>query len=101
MRTDAQLRRDVIDSMGDESTVHVDRIGVEVRDGTVFLIGQVDSFAAKSAAESAAYRATGRRATAMGLSIKRSCPARGGETWMSEVRRPLEHESDKIRRTSK
>ncbi len=35
------MRRDVIDEMGDESTLRVDRIVVEVRDGTVFLIGVI------------------------------------------------------------
>lgn len=59
--------------MGDESMLHVDGIVVEVRDGTVFLVGQVDNFAQRSAAERAAYRTIGRRAMATGLSIKRSC----------------------------
>ena len=100
MRTDVQLRRDVIDEMSGESTLRVDQIGVEVRDGIVFLTGQVDNFAERSAAEEAAYRATGLRAMAMGLSIKRSCPARSDETWASEVRRSREHDPNKIHRAS-
>ncbi len=87
-----QLRRDVIDEMGDEPMLHVTRIEVEVRDGTVFLIGQVDNFAEKSAAERAAYRATGRRAMSTRLSIKRSCPSSGDETGNGEVLRSLEHD---------
>ncbi len=98
MRTDAQLRRDVIDEMGAEPMLDVNRIDVEVRDGTVVLIGQVDNFAEKSATERAAYRATGRRAMATRLSIKRSRPASDDETWVNAVRKSLEHDPNKIDR---
>ncbi len=100
MRTDVQLQRDVIDEIGAEPMLDANRIDVdvEVRNGTVFLIGQVEGFAEKSAAERAAYRATGRRAMSTRLSIKRSCPASGDETRVNEVRRSLEHEPNKIHR---
>lgn len=96
MYTDIQLRRDVIDEMSGEPMLDVNRIDVEVRNGTVFLIGHVDSFAEKCAAERAAYRATGRRATATHLSIKRSRPASDDETWASGVRRSLENDPNKM-----
>lgn len=71
MRTDIELRCDVLDEMDDEAMLADHRIVVAVKNGLVFLMGQVESFTQKSAAERAAYQATGRRAMATGLSIKR------------------------------
>lgn len=99
MRTDIELRCDVLDEMDDEAILAVHRIDVAVKDGIVFLMGQVESFIQKSAAERVAYRATGRRAMATGLSIKRRLRASGDGTGMSEVRGSLEHDPDKIHRT--
>lgn len=79
----------------------IDRVEVEVRDGMVFLIGQVDNFAERCAVENAAYRATGRGAMATCLSIKRSRPVSNDTAWVQEVRRSLEHDPDQLHRTSK
>lgn len=57
MSTATQLRREVIDETGAEPMIDVNRIDVEVRDGTVFLIEQVENFAEKSTADKAAYQA--------------------------------------------
>lgn len=61
MTTEAQLRRDVIDEMAAEPLSDVDRLDVEVRDGTGCWIEQVGNCAEKSVAERAAYRAPGAR----------------------------------------
>ena len=76
----------------------VNRSEVEVRDGTVFLIGQVDNFAEKSAAEGGGVSSNRAQGDGDALSIKRSRPASGDETWVGEVRRSLEHDPNKIHR---
>ncbi|MEO8921714.1 MAG: BON domain-containing protein [Caldimonas sp.] len=98
MQTDAQLRSDIIDEMSMEPFLDIKRINVEVRNSTVYLNGQVESFAQKSAAERAAYRATGRSAVVTRLSINRCRTASGDESWVSEVRRSLEHDPQKTHR---
>ncbi len=98
MKTESQLRRNVINEMGAEPMIDVNRIDIEVRDGIVFLIGQVESLVEKNAAEGATYRATGRRAIAARLGITRSRPECGDETWVNEVRGSPQHGPNEIRR---
>ena len=100
MQTDAQLRSDIIDELSTEAILDKPRIEVEVRGGTVFLIGKVKSFAEKSAAERAANQATGRRAMTTRLRIKRCRLASGDETWMSEDCKSLESSPNEVDRAS-
>jgi osmotically-inducible protein OsmY len=54
MKTDAQLKRDIIAELTWETSVNAPQIGVEVKNGTVKLAGHVDSYTEKwQAAESA------------------------------------------------
>ena len=59
MKTDSQLKQDVIAELDWEPSVHAARIGVEVKDGVVTLAGQVSSYGEKWNAESATQRVTG------------------------------------------
>ena len=65
MKTDKQVQKDVIAELNWEPSVNATHIGVEVSDGVVTLAGQVDSYAEKIGAESAAQRVTGVKAIAV------------------------------------
>jgi osmotically-inducible protein OsmY len=71
--TDAELQRDVMAQLKWESTIRAAEIGVGVKDGVVTLSGDVDSYAKKWAAESAARRVYG--VTAVAESIKVNLPS--------------------------
>lgn len=70
MKTDSQLKQDVIAELDWEPSVHAARIGVEVKDGVVTLAGQVSSYGEKWNAESATQRVTGVKALAVELKVK-------------------------------
>jgi len=59
MKTNAQVRRDVIAELSSEPLVSAAHIDVEAKDGIVTLTGQVNSYANKWDAESAAQRVSG------------------------------------------
>jgi osmotically-inducible protein OsmY len=70
MRTDLQLVSDVTEELKWEPSVKEKEIGVSVREGVVTLSGNVDTFAAKFAAERAVERVSGVRAVADELKVK-------------------------------
>lgn len=70
MRTDNELKRDVMDELTWEPSVSEREIGVAVKDGVVTLTGFVQSYAEKFAAERAVERILGVRALANDLSVK-------------------------------
>lgn len=70
MKTDAQLQRDVIEELKWDPSVGRGEIGVAARDGVVTLSGQVDTYAQKYAAESAAKRVSGVLAVAEDLLVQ-------------------------------
>ena len=59
MKTNTQVRRDVIAELSSELSVSAAHIDVEAKDGIVTLTGQVNSYANKWDAESAAQRVSG------------------------------------------
>lgn len=69
MKTDIQLKQDVIAELGWEPSVNAAQIGVEVSGGVVTLAGQVDSYGAKWEAEKAAQRVDGVKALAVELTV--------------------------------
>lgn len=69
MRTDAQIQKDVIAQMQWDPFLNTGNIGVSVNDGVVTLSGQVDSFARKQAAESAAKKILGVKAVAEEIKV--------------------------------
>lgn len=72
MKTDTQLKRDVLAELQWQPSIHAAGIGVEVRDGVVTLAGEVCSFAEKWDAERAAQRVAGVRSLAIELHVKLS-----------------------------
>lgn len=94
---DEELRSDVIDEMNCVPMLNLDLIEVEVRNGTAILVGQVESYAMRSAAETAACRATGGK-VATRLSIKRSSKALSSKPWADEVGSSLQDGRNDSRR---
>ena len=70
MKTDTQIRQDVIAELQWEPSVQAAEIGVEVKDGVVTLAGYVDTFSQKWHAERAAQRVVGVRALVVGLAVR-------------------------------
>ena len=70
MSDDLSLREDVERELGWEPAIRSAEIGVGVRDGIVTLMGTVDSYAAKRAAEHAAGRVRGVKAISSQLEVK-------------------------------
>jgi osmotically-inducible protein OsmY len=70
MRSDSELRRDVLDELEWEPSLDAAGIGVAVNDGTVTLTGHAGSYAEKSAAEDAAQRVYGVRAVANDIAVE-------------------------------
>ena len=72
MKTDAQLKDDVIEELRwDPQISDADAIGVGVKDGAVILSGHVPSYAEKLAAAQAAERVNGVKAVANDLRVER------------------------------
>jgi len=76
MKTDAQLRKDVIAQLDWEPAIHATQIGVEVRDGIVTLAGEVATYSEKWYAERAAQRVSGVKALAIEMKVKLAGSAR-------------------------
>jgi osmotically-inducible protein OsmY len=74
MKTDAQLKQDVLDELTWEPKVDPANIGVIVKDGVVTLTGHLGSFAEKYAAEKAAQRVTGVRVMTTELNVRLDDP---------------------------
>ncbi len=70
MKTDAQVKQDVIAELGWEPSVNAAQIGVEVKDGIVTLAGHIGSYAEKWNAERAAQRVSGVRALAIEIDVQ-------------------------------
>jgi len=75
MKTDSQLQHDVSAELEWEPSVHAARIGVEVKDGVLTLLGKVDSFTDKWNAERAALRVVGVNAVVSHLQVQLAGPA--------------------------
>lgn len=72
MKTDTQLKHDVLAELQWQPSIHAAEIGVEVKDGVVTLAGEVGSFAEKWDAERAAQRVAGVSSLAIELNVKLS-----------------------------
>ena len=70
MKTDAQLKQDIIAELTWEPSVNASQIGVEVRNGTVTLAGHVDSYTEKWQAERAAQRVPGVKGLAVEIDVE-------------------------------
>lgn len=70
MKSDAQLRSDILAELNWDPAINATDIGVIVKDGVVTLTGHLDSYAHKRAAERAAQRVKGVKALATELAVK-------------------------------
>jgi osmotically-inducible protein OsmY len=70
MKTDAQLKKDVMEELQWDPSFSATRIGVAVSDGVVTLTGHVDTFAEKRAVERAVQRVHSVRTIAMEIDVK-------------------------------
>ena len=69
-KTDTQLKQDIEGELQWDPKVNAAQIGVSVDDGVVSLLGAVDTYAQKWAAEEATRRVTGVRTVAEDLTVK-------------------------------
>lgn len=69
MKTETQLQRDVLDELRWEPSIDANDVGVMAHGGVVTLVGRVNSFAEKDAAQRAAQRVTGVKAVANDLEV--------------------------------
>jgi len=69
MKTDKQLKDDILAELRWEPSVNAEQIGVEVKDGVVTLAGHVNSFVEKWAAEEAVKKVAGVRALAVEMDV--------------------------------
>jgi len=70
MKSDMQLKQEVIDELNWDPSVDAVAIGVEVNDGVVTLSGHLPSLPCKLAAERAAERIAGVKAVAVNLEVR-------------------------------
>ena len=70
MRTDHELRSDVIAELEWQPSLRNEEIGVAVKDGVVTLSGTVSNYARKFEAEKAAEKVNGVKAVALDLTVK-------------------------------
>lgn len=68
--TDEEIQRDVLDELKWDMRVRPNEVGVSVRDGIITLIGPVDSYMKKLAAENAAHRVHGVKAVVNDLEVR-------------------------------
>ena len=69
-KTDMQLKEDIMDELRWDPRVNSAQIGITVDKGAVSLMGEVDTYAEKWAAEDATKRVSGVRAVAEELAVK-------------------------------
>lgn len=72
MKTDADLKRDVVAELNWDPAVNATAIGVAVKDGVVTLTGHLGTYAEKQAASRAVQRVAGVKAIALELDVKLS-----------------------------
>jgi osmotically-inducible protein OsmY len=70
IRTDDQIQMDVLDELKWDARVQPNEIGVAVKDGIVTLLGWVDSYTKRRAAEEAAHRVRGVKAVVNDIEVR-------------------------------
>lgn len=70
MKSDHQLKQEVMDELAWDPSVNDNEIGVEVKDGIVTLAGHLSSYAEKYAAEHAALRVAGVKGIAVEIDVR-------------------------------
>jgi osmotically-inducible protein OsmY len=80
MKSDAELRKDVMAELAWDPSLDADAIGVGVHDGVVTLSGHIGTYAEKAAAAKAVARVAGTRTVAMELDVQLSPQHRRSDT---------------------
>lgn len=76
VKSDSQLKRDMVAELNGEPWVNPEKLGVEVTEGIVTLAGHVDSFNEKWHAERAAWRVPGVKGLAVAIDVSLPGPSR-------------------------
>jgi osmotically-inducible protein OsmY len=85
MKSDAQLKTDVIDELAWDPAVDATQVGVAVRDGVVTLDGVVDSYLQKHAVERAVRRIAGVRGIALDLDVRLAPDSKRSDTEIAQA----------------
>src|SRR3981189_3591183 len=72
IRSDHQIQMDVLEELKWDARVQPNEVGVAVKDGVVTLLGWVDSYTKRWAAEDAAHRVRGVKAVVNEIEVKLS-----------------------------
>lgn len=70
MKTDTQLKKDVLAELEWDPSINATQVGVAVNEGVVLLTGHLDTFGEKQAVEKAVRRVAGVKAIAVELDVK-------------------------------
>lgn len=89
MKTDADLKRSVIDELGWDPAINATAVGVSVKDGVVTLTGHLDSYGEKFAIEKALRRVAGVKAIALELDVKLAPQHKRSDTEIASAARAL------------
>jgi osmotically-inducible protein OsmY len=79
-RTDQEIQKDVLDELKWDARVQPNEIGVAVKNGVATLLGTVDSYAKRWAAEEAAHRVKGVAAVANEIEVRLPSTAERSDT---------------------
>ena len=88
MKTDSELKKDVLNELQWDPVVPEARVGVAVRDGVVTLSGHLDSYAEKYAIKRAVERVSGVKALAIELTV---IPVGSHQRSDTEIAAAVEH----------
>jgi osmotically-inducible protein OsmY len=69
VKTDSQLKKDVLAELEWDPSIHAEHAGVAVADGVVQITGRLSTYAEKHAVERAVARVAGVRATAVEVTV--------------------------------
>jgi osmotically-inducible protein OsmY len=85
MKTDTQLKYDILSELEWEPSLNASQIGVEVKDGVVTLAGHVDSYGEKWHAERAVERVAGVRALAVEIAVQLPGSSKRSDTEIAHI----------------
>jgi osmotically-inducible protein OsmY len=88
-RSDKSVRDDVLDELGWDTFVDETQIEVEVADGVVTLVGTVDSYARKLAAQEAAHAVAGVRDLVNAIDVRQSSETQPTDRALEDMARQL------------
>lgn len=89
MKTDADLKRSVIEELDWDPAINATAVGVSVKDGVVTLTGHLDSYGEKFAIEKALRRVAGVKAIALELDIKLAPQHKRSDTEIASAARAV------------